>query len=120
MDKMSEEELIGRLKAHEERVHVHGENIGNLLLLTQEEWIARSNGRASSESSLNQKGRSSYNGGHRGRGRGRVRGSNERGGTSYRNVGHYSEGNQSTTGGKDKSKVKILNCDIYGHYASEC
>ena len=69
---MTVEELIGRLKAHEERVRGHVEDNGNQLLLTQK-WKAR--------------GR---------------------------------EGSYGKNDGRDKSKIKYFNCNIFGHYAAEC
>ena len=69
---MTVEELIGRLKAHEERVRGHVEDNGNQLLLTQK-WKAR--------------GR---------------------------------EGSYGKNDGRDKSKIKCYNCNIFGHYAAEC
>lgn len=30
------------------------------------------------------------------------------------------EGNHGSFGGGDTSKIKCVNCDIFGHYPSEC
>lgn len=45
---MSVEEVVGRLKAHEERLRGHNESLGGQLLLTQEEWSRRA-GKSTSE-----------------------------------------------------------------------
>ena len=74
---MTMEEMIGRLKVHEERLRSYEEKEENGLLLTRSEWVSRTK----------------KNGGNSGDSRGR---------------------------GRDKSKVKCFNCDVYGHYASEC
>ena len=74
---MTMEEMIGRLKVHEERLRSYEEKEENGLLLTRSEWVSRTK----------------KNGGNSGDSRGR---------------------------GRDKSKVKCYNCDVYGHYASEC
>ncbi|XP_074362403.1 uncharacterized protein LOC141702672 [Apium graveolens] len=43
METISLEEVVGRLKAHEERVRAQIENTSQQLLLTQEDWLKRSN-----------------------------------------------------------------------------
>lgn len=43
MKEMMIEEVVGQLKAHEERMKDKPENAGGQLLLTQEEWDKRSN-----------------------------------------------------------------------------
>lgn len=65
------EEVVGRLKAHEERMKRKSESLGGQLLLTQEEWSKRSNKNSGTNSS-NHRGRG--NGSFRGRGRGSNRG----------------------------------------------
>ncbi|XP_063942827.1 uncharacterized protein LOC135150451 [Daucus carota subsp. sativus] len=71
MKVMMVEELVGRLKAHEERMKGKSENTSGQLLLTQK-WKARAHG-----------------------------------------------GLDGWNGGRDKSKIKCYNCNIFGHYAAE-
>lgn len=102
LEKMSVEEAIGSLQAHEERLKGHNENAGgSKLLLTEEEWCKREK----SEEKLlftreewlkksnkdNSDGQSSF----KGRGRG------------YQNP-------------RDRSTVRCFNCNNLGHYAGEC
>ncbi|GJY00017.1 hypothetical protein Tco_0357035 [Tanacetum coccineum] len=74
LDHMSVEEVVGRLKTHEERIKGHVEADEKKLLLTHQEWSERK--KKQSEDDLksgnkNYRGSSSYS---RGRGRGRGRG----------------------------------------------
>ncbi|XP_063945046.1 uncharacterized protein LOC135151491 [Daucus carota subsp. sativus] len=72
MKAMTIEEVVGRLKAHEERMKGKCESGGEQLLLTQK-WKTRGQG-----------------------------------------------GAHGRNGGRDKNKIKCYNCNIFGHYASEC
>ena len=85
LDTMSVEEVVGRLKTHEERIRGPGESDEKKLLLTQEEWKARFKKTGTGESSSNQK-HQSFDAGH-GRGRGRGRGRSNRGGRGGRHGG---------------------------------
>ena len=96
LEKMSVEETIGSLKAHEERLKGQSGTKGDQLMLTEEEWLKRE----STEGKLlftkeEWRNRSS-------------RGS--------------SEGSLTPRGrwGRDKSRVRCYNCQNYGHYAGEC
>lgn len=99
LEKMTIEETVGSLKAHEERLHGQNEISGGTgqflltkeewrkkeehkLLLTRDEWLKRSN---------------------------KTEGSSQkfRGKDTFRGV-------------RDKSRVRCFNCLGYGHYASEC
>lgn len=106
LEEMTVEEVVGRLKAHEERIHGKTEDssgTGNQLLLTEDEWKKREaidgkllltreewlrkSGKGGTEGSLTHKNRSSD---YRGR------------------------------AGQDKSKVRCINCLTLGHYAAKC
>ncbi|XP_022930203.1 uncharacterized protein LOC111436721 [Cucurbita moschata] len=103
------EEVIGRLKAYEERIGGNKKN-AEIVLLTQGEWKAKES-KGKGESSTFEKKRSD-NGVHS-RGRGRS--------DRWRGRGH-GRGNDSLYQEKkgDKSKVKCYNCQGLGHYTSEC
>lgn len=110
---MSIEEVVGRLKAHEERLRGYGEKDREQgLLLTHAEWVSRSKQHNGKESTSSSKGRG---GGHAGRGRGRGRGQGR-----GRGRDSNQPRNESNKPKKDKSKVKCYSCDEFGHYASEC
>ena len=51
---MTMEEVIGRLKVHEERLraYVHDDQDGDQLLLTKSQWIAREHGRRRDKSKV--------------------------------------------------------------------
>ena len=68
LEKMTVEEVVGRLKAHEERIRGHGDQDDRKLLLTRQEWSDKYNKRGEDKS--NRGGTSNS----RGRGRGRSRG----------------------------------------------
>ncbi|CAH9074982.1 unnamed protein product [Cuscuta epithymum] len=101
---MTMEEVTGRLKLYEERTRGSSEKNEENLLLTYSEWMMRQKGSNNDDEKRN--GESSNN--NRGQGRGR-------GGRPY--TGERSRNSGSS---RDKSKIKCFNCDIYGHYASEC
>ncbi|GJR90263.1 zinc finger, CCHC-type containing protein, partial [Tanacetum coccineum] len=113
---MTVEEVVGRLKTHEERLRGYGDPKGEqTLLLTHAEWSSRSK-RTDERDSLNTsrgRGGSSSRGRGRGQGRGRGRG---------RGDGHdpKTNWNDQKHVQKDKSKIKCFSCDEFGHYASEC
>lgn len=113
---MSVEEVVGRLKAHEERVKGKSESSGAQLLLTQEEWSKKSNKSVGAYSG-NQRGRGTYN--YRGRGRNFSRGGNF--GRGYQGRGEdRSRTFTPSRDNKDKSHIKCFNCNTYGHFAAEC
>ncbi|XP_074347025.1 uncharacterized protein LOC141685846 [Apium graveolens] len=115
--------LVGRLKANEERVRGQTENTSQQLLLTQEEWLKRSN--KNGESSNHQKRRGGFD--RRGRGHGQFRGGNGGRGRGYHQHqndnndrgGHESHG-RGNYPGRDKSKMRCYNCQKFGHFAMEC
>ena len=96
------EELIGRLKATEERYALDGtpsggDGGGGKLLLTEEEWFTRLKLREGD-------GSSGSNGHGRGRGKGRGR----------RRGGRGQNGRRGTSSG-DKSKDTCCYCKLVGH-----
>ncbi|KAD7117350.1 hypothetical protein E3N88_04618 [Mikania micrantha] len=122
LDSMMVEEVVGRLKAHEERLKGQSDSAGSTqLLLTQEEWRSRSKKPVEGESPNAAKSHTKQSGFCRGRGRGRGRGMfGGRGGRH--NSSHFSnrEYGRGSGGNRDRSKLKCYNCDGVGHYASEC
>lgn len=98
---MTVEELIGRLKAHEERLRNANLVDDEHVLLTRAQWKAKEEkGGEASGSGTNKGGRG------RGRSRGRGRGDGERGNDKEFKF--------------DKTKLCCYNCQNYGHYAPEC
>ncbi|KAD1384633.1 hypothetical protein E3N88_42909 [Mikania micrantha] len=108
LDTMLFQEVIGRLRAYEERIKPSLNNQGSKndqqLLLSYEEWQAKKR---------DQKGSGRGRGRSAGRGRGRGRGS-----SNSRGRGHDQDQNQSR--GKDRSQVKCFKCDKLGHFALNC
>ncbi|KAF2301069.1 hypothetical protein GH714_019859 [Hevea brasiliensis] len=76
----SVEEVIGSLKAHEERLLSCGGKSDETLLLTRAEWKAREEATKNKKASANSRGGRSGGRGGRGRGRGRHCGESSRGG----------------------------------------
>ena len=95
LDTMSIEEVIGSLKAHEERISGQVENKkSQQLLMTEEEW---SKNEASSGGKLLL--------------------------TREKWLQRSNRGGNSARGGRDRidrSKVKCFNCGAYGNFAAEC
>lgn len=112
---MTIEEVVGRLKAHEERMKGKSENTCGQLLLTQEEWVKKSNKTGASPQGQRTRG------GHvfRGRGRGNFR-NNGGGRGQQQSQTKQEEINQNVNSTRDQSTVKCFNCNVYGHYAMEC
>lgn len=104
------DEIIGSLKAHEERLQGFGDK-DETVLFTRAEWKARENSNSSKKEVRDQG--SSRGGRGRGRGKGRGRGRSD----SYQGA----EGGSQTQKKKfDKSKIKCYSCKQMGHFASEC
>lgn len=103
LGKMTMEEVIGSLKAHDERVRGQVETTGsasaNQLLLTEDEWRKREK----EESKL-------------------LLTRDEWLKRSNRNDGGFQKyrGKGDTRGFRDKSKVRCWNCQGYGHFAADC
>ncbi|KAK8951630.1 hypothetical protein KSP39_PZI004097 [Platanthera zijinensis] len=102
---MTVEEVVGRLKTHEERVGGATNKDEEKLLLMMREFMARD------KKPYN--GGGHQTGGRGGRGRGRGRGG------QHRNNDRR-DGQDRNDGGKDKSKIECFYCHKMGHYASEC
>nr|GEZ78439.1 hypothetical protein [Tanacetum cinerariifolium] len=73
LDNMTVEEVIGRLKSHEERVRGQSESGEGKLLLTHQEWLERSKKKGNEEQRTSQHNTRSSVSNNRGRGRGRGR-----------------------------------------------
>lgn len=103
LEKMSIEETIGSLKAHEERLRGKVEPSGGQLLLTEEEWSKREKDEGklllTREEWLKRT----------------SKGSNDA--AKPRNSRDTGRGWRDKY---DKSKVKCFGCQGYGHYAAEC
>nr|GEV06275.1 hypothetical protein [Tanacetum cinerariifolium] len=121
LDTMTIEEVIGRLKAHEERVRGKSEIGEGKLLLTHQEWLERSKKGDDEQKNSQRNTRSSAsNNRGRGRGRGRGNGSGNRGGRGRGGGNQQRDGYRGFDKNHDKSKVQCYNCQQYGHYAAEC
>ncbi|XP_074373663.1 uncharacterized protein LOC141714011 [Apium graveolens] len=99
IETMYVEEVIGSLKAHEERTRGQVDNNEGKLLLTEDEWKKRENSEGklllTSEEWLKRTGKDG------------AQGTNE-------NRGRF-----VTRGIRDRSKLKYFNCGTYGHFAYE-
>ncbi|KAL7606533.1 uncharacterized protein LOC111907056 [Lactuca sativa] len=102
---MTVEEVVGRLKAHEERIKGRSEIDEKKVLLTQQEWLEKSKKQGEDESRSSKCSNRSNSSNNRGRGRGRGRGYNNhrgvrRGGNSFQ----HHDGSHGSSGVQDKSK----------------
>lgn len=98
LDTMSVEEIVGSLKAHEERLKGQTEtNGGQQLLLTEEQWAKRE----ASEGQL-------------------LLSREEWLRKTNKGVTRNNGDKDYTRGPRDRSKVRCFNCQAYGHYAAEC
>ncbi|GKF06025.1 retrotransposon protein, putative, unclassified [Tanacetum coccineum] len=93
LDTMTMEEVIKRLKAHEERMKGHGNNEDRRLSLTYQEWSERNKKKTEGDS----------------------KSKSNRGGSHYQK-----DGGHDTSNNQDKSRVQCYNCQEYDHYAAEC
>nr|KAJ0208302.1 hypothetical protein LSAT_V11C500255750 [Lactuca sativa] len=121
LDEMTVEEVIGRLKAHEERMWGQCDIDDKKLLLNHQEWTERSKKKTDEDSKFNHK--RNRGGGSRGWGRGQNRGGNQggRGGRGRGNSFHQkNNGNNGGSSSQDKSSMQCYNFQDYGHYAAEC
>ncbi|XP_074326580.1 uncharacterized protein LOC141664522 [Apium graveolens] len=103
IETMSVEEVIGSLKAHEERLSSQGDSKEEQqLLLTEEEWSRRENNTGKLLLTREEW----------------LRRSN-RGGSQVGND-HRDRDNQDGRRRIDRGKLKYFNCGAYGHFAIEC
>ncbi|KAI3684116.1 hypothetical protein L6452_33335 [Arctium lappa] len=122
LDKMTVEEVIGRLKAHEERVRGQSDSGEGKLLLSYEEWLEKAKKKGDEDKKNSQRNYRSVASSSRGRGRGRGRGGlnsirgGRRGGGSYQSQ----DGGRGSSSTRDKNKIQCYNCQEFGHYAFEC
>lgn len=98
LEVMSIEEVVGSLKAHEERLRGQSETNQGQLLLTEEEWRKKE---GSAQLLLTREEWLKKTSREGARGTSEFRGRDNR-------------------WGRDKSKVRCYNCQNYGHFASEC
>nr|GEV43536.1 hypothetical protein [Tanacetum cinerariifolium] len=105
LDNMTVEEVIGRLKSHEERVCGQSKSGEGRLLLTHQEWLEISKKKGDEEQRTSQRNTRSNVSNNRGRGGGRGRGNysnrgGRRGGGSYQNR----DGGRGSTSNYDKKR----------------
>lgn len=93
LEDMSVEEIVGSLKAHEERLRGVTETNQGQLLLTEDEWKKRENSEGQLLLTREEWLKRSNREGTRG---------------------------DSVRGVKDKSRVRCFNCQLQGHFAYEC
>nr|GEZ49513.1 hypothetical protein [Tanacetum cinerariifolium] len=90
LNNMTVEEVIGRLKSHEERVRGQSKSGEGRLLLTHQEWLESSKKKGDKEQRTSQRNTRSNVSNNRGRGRGRGRGNYSNcGGRRGGDLGHY-------------------------------
>ncbi|XP_074347707.1 uncharacterized protein LOC141686579 [Apium graveolens] len=97
LEEMSLEEVVGSLKAHEERLRGHPEMNQGQLLLTEEDWKKKE--RVDGQLLMT---REEW-----------LKKTNKEG--TRRNIEF--RGNR---GSRDRSKLRCFNCQTYGHFAYEC
>lgn len=103
LEEMTVEEVIGRLKAHEERMKGQTETDERKLLLAHQEWSEKNKKKGGGDSkSKSQRGGS---GNSRGRGRGRSAGGRGKGSSH-----HQREVSNGASGSRDKSSIQCYNC----------
>ncbi|XP_074337630.1 uncharacterized protein LOC141674826 [Apium graveolens] len=100
MEEMMVEDIVARLKAHDERTTGVVEDKGGKLLMTEDEWL-----RSESPDGKLLLTREEW-----------VKRAN-RGGSDQR---FRRESSGGIRGGRDRSKMRSFNCNILGHFAYEC
>lgn len=98
LEEMTVEETVGRLKAHEERIRGSTEVKGGQLLMTEGEWL-----KTESHAGELLLTREEW-----------AKRANKSG------IDQKGKRDSSSRGGRDRSRIRCFNCNILGHYASEC
>lgn len=104
LEEMTVEEIVGWLKAHDERLRGKTEGSVDQLLLTEEDWRKKEENESKLLLTKEEWMKKKSNGGREGL---KIRAGDTR----------DREGNRS---GRDKNKVRCFNCNLMGHYAAEC
>ncbi|XP_074324319.1 uncharacterized protein LOC141661234 [Apium graveolens] len=100
MEEMAVEDIVGQLKAHDERTRGVFEDKGEKLLITEEEWL-----KSESPDGKLLLTREEW-----------AKRAN-RGGSDQK---FRRESGSGIRGGRDRSKMRCFNCNILGHFAYEC
>ncbi|KAK1419234.1 hypothetical protein QVD17_28397 [Tagetes erecta] len=106
------EDVVGRLKAYEERIREDEPDNQSKLMFNKYDASSSSSSRSNSRESNRGRGR-----GSRGRGGGRGRGNyNQNRGQNSTSSG----GDKQKGANRDYSKIKCYRCDKFGHFVSRC
>lgn len=105
------QEVVGRLKAYEERTNTRMNNNQNQLLLSYEDWEAKRK---------NEKGGGRGRGnGQDGEGRGRGRGRSPGRGRGQ-GRGQYNQKGNHANEKKDRTNLQCFRCDAFGYFSFDC
>ncbi|XP_074322781.1 uncharacterized protein LOC141659753 [Apium graveolens] len=119
LSKISIDELVGSLQAHEQRMNQYDDTSHLEKALQSKVSIGES-----SSSSSSGRGRGGFRGGYRGgRGRGRQSFNRSQNTEGYRPSGHGQNFRGRGRGGfqrGDKSQFQCYNCNKFGHFSYEC
>lgn len=113
------EELVGRLRAAEDRFEPVVEEVTNKagqLMLTEEEWAAKNKARSGLESSSSSGGKGGGNSHYQKKNKFGARGGSGGGNRESRDSGSK----ETTSMGTPRRKGRCNKCKVYGHWAREC